>query len=136
MKSLSGVKYDLMMSGNIFLNERVPKDYVSKVWKKIVDNNIVVEKKALTEQTSNSFFGILAKQFPEFTTEETCSATVKIRRMLCRFACMNCMNFAEVHNQELLFSSQLSVVSHVMFPFSLQLKVSNDKFLYYLFLSR
>ena len=55
MKSLSGVKYDLMMAGHIFLNEHVPKDYVTKVWKTIVDNNIAVEKKALTEQTSDSF---------------------------------------------------------------------------------
>ena len=56
MKSFSGVKYDLMMAGHIFLNECVPKDYVSKVWKAIVNNNIAVEKKALTEQTSESFF--------------------------------------------------------------------------------
>ena len=55
MKSLSGVKYDLMMVGHIFLNEHVPKDYVSIVWKTIVDNNILVEKKALTEQTSDPF---------------------------------------------------------------------------------
>ena len=116
MKSLSGVKYDLLMAGHIFLNEHVPKDYVSKVWKTIVDNNILVEKKALAEQTSNSFFGILTKQFPEFSSEESHSVIGKIRRMLCRFACVNCMNFAEVRNQE------LSVVSHVMFPFSLQLK--------------
>ena len=33
MKSLSGVKYDLMMAGHIFLNERVPKDYISKFGK-------------------------------------------------------------------------------------------------------
>ena len=135
MKSLSGVKYDLMMAGHIFFNERVPKDYVTKVCKTIVENNIAVEKKALTEQTSDSFFGILAKEFPEFISEETHSAIGKIWRMLCRFTCVNCMNFAEVRNHELLFSSQLSVVSHVMFPFSL-LKVSNDKLLYYLFLSR
>ena len=116
MKSLSGVKYDLMIAGHIFLNEHVPKDYVSKVWKTIVDNNILVEKKALTVQTSDSFFGILAKQFPEFSPEEPHSAIGKIRRMLCRFACMNFMNFAEVPNQELFFISQLSFVSHVMFP--------------------
>ena len=70
MKSLSGVKYDLIVSGHIFLNERVPKDYVTKVLKMIVDNNILVEKKALTEQMSDSFFGILAKQFPEFASED------------------------------------------------------------------
>ena len=58
MKSLSGVKYDLMMAGHIFLNEHVPKDYVTKVWKTIVDNNIALEKKALTEQTSDLFWHI------------------------------------------------------------------------------
>ena len=70
MKSLGGVKYDLMVAGHIFLNEHVPKDCITKVWKMIVDNNILVEKKALTEQTSDSFFGILAKQFPEFASED------------------------------------------------------------------
>ena len=126
----------MMMAGHIFLNECVPKDYATKVWKTIVGNNIAVEKKVLTEQTQDSSFGILAKQFPEFSSEEPCSAIGKIWRMLCRFACTNCMNFSEVGNQELLFISQLSVVSHIMFPFSLQLKLSNDKLFYYLCLSR
>ena len=62
MKSLSAVKYDLMMVGHIFLN-----DYAAKVWKTIVDNKLLVEKKALTEQKQDSFFGILVKQFPEFS---------------------------------------------------------------------
>ena len=35
MKSLSAVKYDLMMAAHIFLNERVPKDYAAKVWKQL-----------------------------------------------------------------------------------------------------
>ena len=65
MKSLSAVKYDLMMAGHIFLNERVPKDYAAKVWKTIVDNNLLFEKKTLTEQNQDSFFAILAKHFPE-----------------------------------------------------------------------
>ena len=43
---------------------RVPKDYATKVWKTTVDNSIAVEKKALTEQTQDSFFGILAIIFP------------------------------------------------------------------------
>ena len=116
MKSLSAVKYDLMMVGHIFLNDRVPKDYAAKVWKTIVDNKLLVEKKALTEQSQDSF-GILAKQFPEFSSEEPHSAIGKICRMLCRFACVNCINFSEVGTNELIFSSQLSVVSHVIFLF-------------------
>ena len=56
------------------------------------------------------------KQHLAFSSEEPHTAIGKIRRMLCRFACVNCMNFAEVHNQELSF------VSHVMFPFYLQLE--------------
>ena len=52
MKSLSAVKYDLMMAGHIFLNDRVPK---AKVWKTIVDNKLAVEKKSLSEQTQDSF---------------------------------------------------------------------------------
>ena len=49
MKSLSAVKYDLMMAGHIFLNDCVPKDYATKVWKTLVDNKLAVEKKALSE---------------------------------------------------------------------------------------
>ena len=101
MKSLSAVKYDLMMAAHIFLNERVPKDYAAKVWKTIVENNLLVEKKTLTEQNQDSFFSILAKQFPEFSSEEPRSITGKIRRMLCRFACVNCINFSEVGNNDL-----------------------------------
>ena len=48
MKSLSAVKYDLMMAAHIFLNERVPKDYAAKVWKTTVENNLLVEKKTFT----------------------------------------------------------------------------------------
>ena len=121
MKS-SAVKYDLMMAGHIFFNDHVPEDYATKVWKTIVDNKLAVEKNALSEQTQDSFFGILARQCPEFSSEEPCSAIAKIRRMLCRFACMNCMNFSEVGNLEILFSSQLSVVSHVVFPFPFKSK--------------
>ena len=78
MKSLSAVKYDLMMAAHIFLNERVPKDYAAKVWKTIVENNLLVEKKALPEQNQDSFFGILAKHFLEFSSDDAHSATGKI----------------------------------------------------------
>ena len=108
MKSLSGVKYDLMVASHIFLNEHVPKDYISKLWKTIVDNNILVEKKAIKEQTSDSFFGIIVKQFPEFASEDRVSAIGKIRRMLCRFACVNCINFSEVGNHNVLLSGHFN----------------------------
>ena len=101
MKSLSAVKYDLMMAAHIFLNEHVPKDYAAKVWKTIVENNLLVEKKTLTEQNQDSFFGILVKHFPEFSSDEPHSTTGKICRMLCRFACVNCINFSEVGNNDL-----------------------------------
>ena len=67
-------------------------------WKTISNNNIVMEKKALSEQMADSFFGILSKQFPELVNEERHAAVAKLRRMLCRFACVNCMNFSEVSN--------------------------------------
>ena len=51
MESLSAVKYDLMMAGHIFLNDCVPKDYDTKVWKTIVDNKLAVEMKGLSEQS-------------------------------------------------------------------------------------
>ena len=117
MKSLSAVKYDLMMVGHIFLNDHVPKDYAAKVWKTIADNKLLVEKKALTEQSQDSFFGILAKQYPEFSSEEPHSAIGKIHRMLCRFTCVNFIIFSEVGTNELIFISRLSVVSHVIFLF-------------------
>ena len=54
-----------LWSQDTFLNEHVPKDYVSRLWKTISDNNIVVEKKSLTEQMADSFFAIV-KTLPRF----------------------------------------------------------------------
>ena len=74
----------------------------------IVGNNILIEKRALTEQMSDSFFGILAEQFPEFASEDQLSAIAKTCRMLCRFTCVNCMDFSEVGNHYVLFSGHFN----------------------------
>lgn len=108
MKSFSGVKYELMVAGHIFLNEHVPKDYVTKHWKMIVDNNILVEKKALTEQNVGFILWDISKHFPEFVSEDTVSAIAKICCMLCRFTCVNCINFSEVGNHNLILSGHFN----------------------------
>ena len=100
-----------MVAGHLFLNECVPKDYTTRLWKTISDNNIVVEKKALSEQTADSFFGILSKQFPELANEERHAAVAKLRKMLCRFACENCMNFSEVSN-DYVMTDNISCPTH------------------------
>ena len=70
MKLISCVKHDLMGAAHQFLFEKTPKDFINKMWTVIERNDIVMEKQAIAESadTCDSFFHIMLKYFPEFTT--------------------------------------------------------------------
>ena len=70
MASISCDKHDLMVAAHQFLFEKTPKDYLNKIWAIIQKNDILVEKTALAAsvETSESFFHVMLKYFPEFST--------------------------------------------------------------------
>ena len=69
MTSISCVKHNLMIAAHLFPFEKSPKYYINKLWSVIEDNNLLVEKGAITAsaEDTESFFNIMLKYFPEFS---------------------------------------------------------------------
>ena len=106
LKSISCVKHDLTVAAHQFLFKKTPKDYVNKIWAVIEKNNILIEKQAIvvSAETSESFFDIMLKYFPEFTAGD--GSPYKLCCMLVHFCAVNCISLSEVNN--LLFILYLS----------------------------
>ena len=90
MTSISCVKHDLMVAAHQFLFEKIPKDYINKMWVVIEKNDKLVEKQAIeaSAETSESFFNIMIKYFPEFLEGD--GSPSKLCKMLASFSSVNC----------------------------------------------
>ena len=104
MTSISCVKHDLMVTAHQFLFEKMPKDYINKMWVVIEKNDILVEKQAIaaSAETSEPFFNILIKYFPEFLEGD--GSPSKLCWMLAHFSAVNCISFTEVSNFKIFIS--------------------------------
>ena len=71
--------------------QKSPKDYINKLWSVIEDNNLLVEKEAITAsaEDTESFFNIMLKYFPEFS--DGTGSPYKLHRMLAQFSAVNCV---------------------------------------------
>ena len=98
MTFISCVKHDLMVTDHQFLFEKMPKGYINKMWAVIEKNDILVEKHVIeaSAETSQLFFNIAIKYFPEFLEGDGFPS--KLCQMLECFSAVNCISFAEVSN--------------------------------------
>ena len=128
MTLMSCVKHDLMIAAHQFLFEKTRKDYINKIWAVIEKNDILIEKQAIatSAETSESFFEILLKYFPEFAAGD--GSPAKLRCMLAQFCSVNCISFAAVSylscthllmctNFQSICSTYFQINSNFQYPF-------------------
>ena len=127
MTSISCVKHNLMIAAHLFLFGKSPKDYINKLWSVIEDNNLLVEKEAITAsaEDTESFFNIMLKYIPEFL--DGTGSPYKLHRMLAWFSAVNCVSFSEVSICHLfthiLFLGFIFFIFHFQVTFTVPLSV-------------